>query len=439
MGVHKRRTSMRASIMFFVIATALAAATTDFSDETILMDSQTSIDSMKKKGATEADCKDLAKTTCKEVISERRKDQRMMDHLKTGQHCLRLGYHQVIKATAHWKRTKSTHHSMKIRLHRALNVRVSISSQAYKTLRRGKCGFVFGSRSYLRARAEFQAASRAEFLWKARVQEAYKVVLRTKRIRAHMVHKCHCQTKSRFYTVWRLVTNKKRTLRQNRAIAKCKMMTCVLNGINLASKKCKGRLPALRKKRLYSATARVRGCSNSRWGFSASVSTSSSSYTHSSSSHWGFSASGSGNGSHIRKMMSCASKWRCGVSGLSTPVSVDPRNGHVRCMSTNGKDCWWGKCRGNKVPPHGRLRPLVCGAHHAKMHRGHTGYGDGKGHWCNKVRKPVAKICMKSLLTPEGRRGWTVTHMSHHTIHCVTRNGKKVCKRTNHQHITRRV
>merc|ERR1712159_977927 len=270
MGVHKRRTSMRASIMFFVIATALAAATTDFSDETILMDAQTSIDSMKKKGATEADCKDLAKTTCKEVISERRKDQRMMDHLKTGQHCLRLGYHQVIKATAHWKRTKSTHHSMKIRLHRALNVRVSISSQAYKTLRHGKCGFVFGSRSYLRARAE----------------EAYKVVLRTKRIRAHMVHKCHCETKSRFYTVWRLVTNKKRTLRQNRAIAKCKMMTCVLNGINLASKRCKGRLPALRKKRLYSATARVRGCSNSRWGFSASVSTSSSSYTHSSSSHW---------------------------------------------------------------------------------------------------------------------------------------------------------
>merc|ERR1711990_1237988 len=34
----------------------------------------------------------------------------------------------------------------------------------------------------------------------------------------------------------------------------------------------------------------------------------------------------------------CASKWRCGVSGLSTPVAINARTGDVQCMSTNGKD-----------------------------------------------------------------------------------------------------
>jgi len=87
----------------------------------------------------------------------------------------------------------------------------------------------------------------------------------------------------------------------------------------------------------------------------------------------------------------CASKWRCGVSGLITPVAINARTGDVQCMSTNGKDCWWGRCRGRKVPRHGRLRPLVCGAHHKKMWGG-TGYNN-KRHWCNKVKKPVAKMC----------------------------------------------
>merc|ERR1711934_107122 len=84
------------------------------------------------------------------------------------------------------------------------------------------------------------------------------------------------------------------------------------------------------------------------------------------------------------------------VSGLSTPVAINARTGDVQCMSTNGKDCWWGRCRGRKVPRHGRLRPLVCGAHHKKMWGG-TGYNN-KRHWCNKVKKPVAKMCKQRKL-----------------------------------------
>jgi len=91
------------------------------------------------------------------------------------------------------------------------------------------------------------------------------------------------------------------------------------------------------------------------------------------------------------KVKQCMSKWRCGISGLSTPVSVDPITGDVRCMSSNGRDCWWGKCQGRKVPYHGNLAPLICGAMHKKKWGG-TGY-DTKGHWCNKVKMPVTETC----------------------------------------------
>jgi len=102
-----------------------------------------------------------------------------------------------------------------------------------------------------------------------------------------------------------------------------------------------------------------------------------------------------GRGRYFERMRKkrCASKWRCGVSGLSTPVAINARTGDVQCMSTNGRDCWWGRCRGRKVPRHGRLKPLVCGAHHKKKWGG-TGYNN-KHHWCNKVKKPVAKRCKK--------------------------------------------
>jgi hypothetical protein len=97
-------------------------------------------------------------------------------------------------------------------------------------------------------------------------------------------------------------------------------------------------------------------------------------------------------GGKKKTVSKCMRKWRCGVSGLNTPVSI-AADGNVQCMSTNGKDCWWGKCRGKSVPRHGKLRPLVCGAMHKKKWGG-NGY-KSKGHWCNKVKKPIAKMCMK--------------------------------------------
>merc|ERR1719316_657967 len=140
---------MKGFFVVFVIAASAIAYAENFDNDAVLSEVSSSIESMKKKGATEADCKDLAKTSCKEVEKERSNDQKVINGLKTGFECDNLGQGGVRKATLHYKRTKKTHHQWKIRVNTALNVQVAFSSQSFSSLRPGHCGFVFGSRSYL--------------------------------------------------------------------------------------------------------------------------------------------------------------------------------------------------------------------------------------------------------------------------------------------------
>merc|ERR1712054_545656 len=151
----------------------------------------------------------------------------------------------------------TTHHNMRRKVTIAYHKRVTISSQTYSSLRHGKCGFVFNSRSYRTTRATYLRAKRIEMTWRGRVSEAWKAYLRMKSIRIRQQHRCHCSTKAALERVWRIVTNKKRKARQTKAYAKCKMMQCVLKGTKLTSGVCKGVLKIVRKKTLYHVTRRT--------------------------------------------------------------------------------------------------------------------------------------------------------------------------------------
>merc|ERR1711907_846583 len=163
---------------------------------------------MVQKGATEKDCQNLAEKTCKEVEVEVRTDQALVNRQKTGRHCMSLGVKAERRAHLHWRRTRTT-------------------------------------------RATYIRAKRIEMTWRGRVSEAWKAYLRMKSIRIRQQHRCHCSTKAALEKVWRVVTNKKRKVRQAKAYAKCKMMQCVLKGTKLSSGVCKGVLKIVRKKTLY--------------------------------------------------------------------------------------------------------------------------------------------------------------------------------------------
>merc|ERR1712196_363928 len=256
MGVVRKVQAGKMRVFIAVIAVIALAAASDFTPEEIMLEAQTDVADMKKKGATEKDCKDLAKTSCKEVVNEHTRSQKLINSLSTGSKCKCLGRGGIVKMLAHYRRTKKTWMSMKIKVSVASKAYVKIDSQRFSSLKQGKCGFVFSSRYYLTARARYQRAFRLEISWRSRTSEAHKMYIRAKVIAAKMVKRCHCTTKATAMKLWKTVTKKSVVARQNKAYAKCKMMACVLKGTKLSSKQCIGKLTAYRMKILSRDTKR---------------------------------------------------------------------------------------------------------------------------------------------------------------------------------------
>jgi len=248
---------MKLAITLLFVA-AIAASGLDVSYDEVMLDAQASISEMKKKGATEADCKDLAKTTCTEVTVEHSKDQKMLDSVKTGKHCVNKGRKAYLTAVTHHKRIKTTWLQMKKKVTIARKVKVTFQSQTYSTLRKGHCRNIFRSSTYFSVKRKYQHAVKVEIQWRGREAEARKTVTRMKLIMQRAIKSCHCSVKKASLKVWNFVSSVTRVTRQVKAYAKCKMMQCVLSGTNLGNSRCKGRLTKLRRKTLSTETRKVK-------------------------------------------------------------------------------------------------------------------------------------------------------------------------------------
>merc|ERR1712072_622989 len=244
--------NMRAVSVLFTIA-FIAAAFAATHDE-IHSEATELISDMKKKGATEADCKDLAKTTCKEVVDEQIKDQKVINSQSNGSECDRLGVKQVTYTVKHYhKRVKQWTTSEKT-ITKWANHRINLGTKAFISLKAGKCGFIFASRSYRTIYARYHRAVRYERTVRGWVIEAKKAIVIAKKNQKEMQEKCRCAVVKRRNTIWSTVNNSKKRARQLKALQKCKMMQCVLSGTPLKSSKCRASLPRLRNKRLHRFT-----------------------------------------------------------------------------------------------------------------------------------------------------------------------------------------
>merc|ERR1712010_270529 len=236
MGALALRTERMKTIIALALVAALAACAPEVNDE-VLAD----ISALKKGGATHKDCEDLAETTCKEVEAEVTTNQRVLDSLKDGSQCLRLGQREVRKATIHFRKTMTRLQSAKVAVFKASKVRIHFLDRKFSDLKYGKCGWVFTSRQYLAAHRSFKRSVSMKLTWTGRTHEAKRVLHLAIASARRQVKKCHCATKK---------------VRDRL----CKKMSCVLSGTKLTEKKCQSRLKSLKHKRLISATERVRGC-----------------------------------------------------------------------------------------------------------------------------------------------------------------------------------
>merc|ERR1711959_543365 len=174
------------------------------------------------------------------------------------------GQREVRIARARWYKTKRTWYSWRKKVTIASKAKVTISSQSYDTLTRGKCGFVFSSRSYISAHYRYRRAVKIELQWGGSVSEIRKAYYLRIRIAKRKEKNCRCYTKATRDKTWKFVSSTVRVSKQVKGYAKCKMMQCVLNGTPLSSGKCKGTLTKLVKTRLDRSTELIKGCSHKR-------------------------------------------------------------------------------------------------------------------------------------------------------------------------------
>jgi len=229
--------------------------------ELIASDAKSQIKALKKGGATEKDCQNLADDSCKEVLKGRRTSQSVINRLADGRRCLTVGNKAVTDATKHWHRMRTTWLQMKKKVTVYYNARVHFRiNRSFSSLRVGKCGFIFGSRNYITARNNWNHAKRVELMWRGKHTEALKSLNRFKKMRITQQRQCHCNTRRTEQRIWTSLTRRSATTKATKAYAKCQMMACVLKGISLKNSQCRKRLPALRRKVLSSTTRRTTNC-----------------------------------------------------------------------------------------------------------------------------------------------------------------------------------
>merc|ERR1712093_873445 len=244
--------NMRAVFVLFTIAfiaAAFAATHEEIHSEAIEL-----ISDMKKKGATEADCKDLAKTTCREVVDEQIKDQKVIDSQSNGSECDKLGVKEVTRTVKHYHKRVKQWTASKKTITKWANHRINLGVKTFISLKAGKCGFIFTSRSYRSTYVKYHRAIKYERTVRGWVIESKKAMKYAITVRRNLQEKCHCAVVKRRDAIWRSVNSRKIKARQLKALQKCKMMQCVLAGISISDKRCRASLPRLRNKVLYKWT-----------------------------------------------------------------------------------------------------------------------------------------------------------------------------------------
>jgi len=244
--------STKMKYVLLLVAVALLATLTFAEEipENVLLEVQSDVEMMKKKGATEADCKDLAKTTCKEVLSDSGNSQKVIDRQSSGAECTKLFQKTInILRTNYYKQVKLWN-AYKKAVTRSASARVAIGSRKFRELKPGKCGFVFTSKYYLAAKRRYNHYVRYERTYRGRVYEAKKAWTTARKTQKNMQEKCRCKVVKRRDTLWKTVNNSAKRAKAAKALAKCKMMQCVLAGTPPSNKKCKAVLPKLRNKKL---------------------------------------------------------------------------------------------------------------------------------------------------------------------------------------------
>jgi len=227
---------------------ALAALNDDFADTVLI--AKSGVQSLLAKGFKPTACEKLAEQMCKEVLSEVRTQQKLINSGPDGSKCDGYGQEGLKKAEADHKRQLAKWTAAKKAVVKVENTKVEIERQQFSTLKKGQCGWIFRTRSYMAVHRRYKAAVMHELGMKGAKEESWKGVLFARRAAEREQKACRCRAKKARDTIWKTYTKRSTVTRQAKAYAKCRMMRCVLHHIPVHSAQCKTKLPKLRFRRL---------------------------------------------------------------------------------------------------------------------------------------------------------------------------------------------
>merc|ERR1711959_547793 len=226
--------------------------------KTVLLQAQSTLQTLKKQGLLHDGCKKVAENDCQLVRTTMRNRQATINSQSTGAECLKIGYDAVHKAVQHHKRLLKISVTIKTQVERILNTQVTIQSRKFSSLKYGKCGWVFMSRSYISTKHQLRYIRKKYRIIMGRVMEAQRLIVLAKQEQIRLQTKCRCHVLKRRDRIWATFTSKTEITRISQMYQKCTMMLCILAGVSPSNAKCKARIQTLTNKRLDTITEKLK-------------------------------------------------------------------------------------------------------------------------------------------------------------------------------------
>lgn len=238
----------------------------------IMLLAQSAVDGMRKSGAKDKDCRDLAKTMCKEVtdtISTAKKELREIysrhGGSSIGSKCSTVGDSIVTSAETEVTTRKRVYDKATAYVATLVKKEIKFTTYTFEQMKDGKCGWAYKDSAYEKVRTEYVKAMRKENTEKGRWEESKRAVITAKKTRTNLQHKCRCEAKEEWERWGKSAETKTASVERNDKM--CKMMKCVLDGTPHSDPRCGTTIKKLTRNhaKITSGAKSVTGCGAKPW------------------------------------------------------------------------------------------------------------------------------------------------------------------------------
>jgi chemotaxis protein histidine kinase CheA len=221
---------MKTVALLFAVAALCSALPSD--DEAHAAAKET-IDMLLQEGKDDSACRDLAKTTIKEIKDSIDAGQKAYDAVDKGFDCHKEGQAAVTNAKTEKTKADKKYEDAKKATTAACSVSVTFSPKPYNSLKENECSQFFADPAYTAAKKKCNDAKAEEAKYSGEAQVAAKAVTAAETAAAKAKAECECKTHKANTAAWEAASKSHDA--NAKAWTKAHHMLCVLDGKSYVS------------------------------------------------------------------------------------------------------------------------------------------------------------------------------------------------------------